>query len=799
MKLGYQNEDLSGWKGKWIFIGYRSSLRNTYRRYRKTFSLQKKELKSATIRITAETRYLLWVNGQYVTRGPAKCYPWYQAYDTLDISAYLKPGKNSIAVLVHIIGKTTYSSIWRDKAGLLVDGEIKFKDGSGLRVDTDSSWKIIVDPARSSEGQQLMLPLSFQEIFDSRKDLPGWTLPDFDDSTWKKPDIFGKIPIGTVPAGTFPWSNMINREIPLLEEKITHFTGTTCFFRGTNDKDWQDNSKLMNHLEKEKRIKADASNIRVEMNGQILSSILVKPAGKNNFSAVVLDLGKTSVGCPRLKIKAATGGEVIDFYYATRHPDDELFMTVTQPNDAKNKKKQKVKKAPETETGHDGLTDRYICKAGEQDFETFLFKGYRYLMLVFRNVVKPLKIAEINNNFVAYPVIHKGSFECSDETFNKIWKLCENGLRICMLDSYIDCPDREQAQWMFDGLIEGETNFFSFGDKDLFRRLIRQCAQNQTPEGLLYAVFPVEHFVLIIVDFNLHWLQAADRYYYYTKDKTILAEIFPVAEKNLAWFEKLAGKEKLLKNPEGLWLWLDWSTLKKSGTSATFNLQYMRTLQAMQRICKLTGKNAAPYKKQEAAVKKALIRTFYDKKHGVWYENYNNGKLTQLSQHANALACLAGLPSGKGSLEILKQSFLKESKKKPIASAGFSFYVLESLFKLKEETKALDLIKEGWGFMLKHGATSTWETFFSLTRGTVCHGWSTHPIALLSKNVLGIKPVGPGWETFKFEPTKDLRITRAKGSVPTPYGEITAEWQRDANGKVVHSLNYPKEIRLVKK
>ncbi len=799
MKLGYQNEDLSGWKGKWIFIGYRSSLRNTYRRYRKTFSLQKKELKSATIRITAETRYLLWVNGQYVTRGPAKCYPWYQAYDTLDISAYLKPGKNSIAVLVHVIGKTTYSSIWRDKAGLLVDGEIKFKDGSGLRVDTDPSWKIIVDPARSSEGQQLMLPLSFQEIFDSRKDLPGWTLPDFDDSTWKKPDIFGKIPIGTVPAGTFPWSNMINREIPLLEEKITHFTGTTCFFRGTNDKNWQDNSKLMNHLEKEKRIKADASNIRVEMNGQILSSILVKPAGKNNFSAVVLDLGKTSVGCPRLKIKAATGGEVIDFYYATRHPDDELFMTVTQPNDAKNKKKQKVKKAPETETGHDGLADRYICKAGEQDFETFLFKGYRYLMLVFRNVVKPLKIAEINNNFVAYPVIHKGSFECSDETFNKIWKLCENGLRICMLDSYIDCPDREQAQWMFDGLIEGETNFFSFGDKDLFRRLIRQCAQNQTPEGLLYAVFPVEHFVLIIVDFNLHWLQAADRYYYYTKDKTILAEIFPVAEKNLAWFEKLAGKEKLLKNPEGLWLWLDWSTLKKSGTSATFNLQYMRTLQAMQRICKLTGKNAAPYKKQEAAVKKALVRTFYDKKHGVWYENYNNGKLTQLSQHANALACLAGLPSGKGSLEILKQSFLKESKKKPIASAGFSFYVLESLFKLKEETKALDLIKEGWGFMLKHGATSTWETFFSLTRGTVCHGWSTHPIALLSKNVLGIKPVGPGWETFKFEPTKDLRITRAKGSVPTPYGEITAEWQRDANGKVVHSLNYPKEIRLVKK
>ena len=798
MKLGYQNEDLSDWKGKWIFIGYRSSLRNAYRRYRKTFVLTKKKIASATIRITAETRYLLWVNGQYVTRGPAKCYPWYQAYDTLDISAYLKPGKNSLAVLMHIVGKTTYSNVWRDKAGLLFDGEIKLEDGNGVRVDTDSSWKIIVDPARSSEGQQLLLPLSFQEIFDGRKDLPGWTLPDYNDSEWKKPDVFGTVPIGTVPAGTFPWSNMVNREIPLLEEKITHFTGAICFSRGTNAKDWEDNSKLMNHLEEEKRIKAGESKISVKMNGQTAASIQVAPTGKNNFSSVVLDLGKTSVGCPRFKIKAAAGGEVIDFYYATRHPDDALFMKIVQPDATKNKSKKKVKKEPEDKNGRDGLVDRYICRKGEQDFETFLFKGYRYLMLVFRNVIKPLEIPEIENNFVAYPVIHKGSFECSDETFNKIWKLCEHGLRICMLDSYIDCPDREQAQWMFDGLIEGETNFFAFGDKDLFRRLVRQCAQNQTPDGLLYAVFPVEHFVLIVVDFNLHWLQAADRYYYYTKDKTILAEIYPVAVKNLAWFEKLAGENNLLENPEGLWLWLDWSTLKKTGTSATFNLQYMRTLQAMQRVCKIVGQNAAPYKKKEIAVKKALLKTFYDKKHGVWYENFNNGKLTQPGQQANALACLAGLPAGKGSLEILKQSFLKESEKKPVASPGFSFYILESLFKLKEEARALDLIKEGWGFMLKHGATSTWETFFALTRGTVCHGWSTHPLALLSKHVLGIKPVDPGWKTFKFEPTKDKRIINAKGKVPTPYGEISAEWQRDSKGKLVYSLNYPKEIKLIK-
>ena len=159
-----------------------------------------------------------------------------------------------------------------------------------------------------------------------------------------------------------------------------------------------------------------------------------------------------------------------------------------------------------------GMIDRYTCRKGDQVFEPFLFKGYRYLLLIFRNVHKTLQIREIKNNSISYPVKHSGSFECSDSALNDIWKLCEHGLEVCMLDSYVDCPDREQAQWMFDGRVMAEANFFSFGDKHLLRRMIRQCAQNQTPEGKLYAVFPVEYFGLIISDFNLAWIQAADQY-----------------------------------------------------------------------------------------------------------------------------------------------------------------------------------------------------------------------------------------------------------------------------------------------
>ncbi len=780
MKLGYQNEDLSNWKGKWIFLGAQQGLLNAFRRYRKTFVLPKKELQSAIIRMTAETRYLLWVNGQYVNRGPAKCYQWYQSYDTIDISAYLKPGKNSIAVLQHIVGKNTYSNVYYDsRAGILVDGEISFKDASSpLRIDTDTSWKAIIDPARSSKTPQLFIQLSFQESFDGRKDIPGWTLTDFNDAKWEHAAIVG-------PAGLFPWTNMEERGIPLFEERPELFTGVSCFYKGKNFPLWKDDNGLMRNLYAENRVKTISAGINVAVDQEGIRSINVPGTGKNNFLAMVLDLGKTSVGCPALEIKAAAGGEVIDFYYATRHPDSEMFLEVKNPDG-------------KFQAGQDGLVDRYTCRKGTQSFRPFHFKGYRFLMLVFRNVSRNLEISDIYNRFVGYPVLQKGSFKCSDETFNKIWEMCERTLRCCMLDSYVDCPDREQAQWVGDAMVESYVNFFAFADTALLKRLIRQCAQHQTNDGLLWAIFPADYYGLIIIESNFSWLFALDNYYYFTKDASMPAEVFPVAEKCLAWFERFAGEKKLLGNPQGYWLHLDWSTIDKRGITASLNLYYVLALQAMQRICRAAGQDPAPYLNQETSVKKILINTFYDKTKGAWYENYNNGRLSQISQHANALACLAGLPNGKGAVNILKQSFLKKStKKRPIASSYFAFFVLESLFRHKEDKRALELIKEGWGFMLDNGATTCWETFQSLTGGTVCHGWASHPLAFLSKYVLGIKPADKAWKAFRFEPTSDTRISSAKGKVPTPYGEITAEWQRDANGKLEYSLDYPKKIKLI--
>ena len=791
LKLGYQQESLAGWQGKWIDTGTQNIYINKYRRYRKTFELSDDSIISAEIRISGDTRYYLYINGEYVTRGPAKGFPWHQSYDKVDIKRYLRPGKNCISVLLHIWGVSTVSSVWRARAGIIVDGEVLMQNGQSIRVDTNESWKEIFDTARSSEGARLSRQQPFQEIFDARKDILGWKEIEFDDSRWSNAEVQG-------PAGITPWFGMEERGTPQLEEKLVPFVNVTRLFTGKNHPEWKDDRRLKDILLGEKRKVAKEGKIKVkkDYSGNIIS-LSVSPDASGKFNSVLLDLGRSSVGSPRLTIDSKEGGEVIDLYYSMRSDKEKFFVF------------------PGLEYCETALHDRYICRKSLQHFEPRHFKGYRYLLITFRDVKKTLEL-ELKHNFIAYPVKNRGSFECSDKLLNDIWKAGEWTLRCCMLDSYVDCPDREQGQYMGDALIEEEVNFYSFGDSALMRRMIRQCGQTQEQlkNGLMFGVFPTERQKVIIPDFNFTWLIAAEKFYFYTGDSSILAEIYPVAVKNLEYFKSTAGKDSLLPRPEGYWLFLDWSGLDKTGINCTYNLWYLLALQSMQKVCKILKKDPAPYRKQEAKVKKSLLSVFYDRNKGVWKESFDPAteKTVQMSQHANSLAYFAGLPVGAGGEKILLENFVdskilteseyykgKAAFNKPKVSSYFAYYVLDVLFNMGYPEKAIALIKNGWGGMLKRGATTYWETWGAIDNPwSICHAWSAHPLTLLSRYVLGVNPTGAKWSSFNFSPVKLKGVKWAKGSVPTPYGDIKVEWSRDNKGKLSYSVDCPPEVKWKK-
>src|SRR6187551_2207028 len=74
----------------------------------------------APLRLSADSGYVLWVNGAEVGRGPIRSQPRRLRYDEYDVAADLQPGRNVVAVLVTYYGHA--NSFWHPAASSGVMG-----------------------------------------------------------------------------------------------------------------------------------------------------------------------------------------------------------------------------------------------------------------------------------------------------------------------------------------------------------------------------------------------------------------------------------------------------------------------------------------------------------------------------------------------------------------------------------------------------------------------------------------------------------------------------------------------------
>ena len=82
-----------------------------------------------------------------------------------------------------------------------------------------------------------------------------------------------------------------------------------------------------------------------------------------------------------------------------------------------------------------------------------------------------------------------------------------------------------------------------------------------------------------------------------------------------------------------------------------------------------------------------------------------------------------------------------------------------------------------------------WETISPYgggpTGGSWDHGWSSGAAPALTNYALGVQPTSPGFATFSVTPHPD-GLQWARGTVPTPHGEIRVSWRLVGGRPVVH-------------
>lgn len=140
---------------------------------------------NALIYISADDYYKLYINGQFVTQGPAPSYHFNYNYNVIDVSKYLQKGENLIAV--HTLYQGLINRVWQsgdNRHGMILDLVI---DGETV-VASDESFKTSPHTAYTEMGT-CGYETQFLERYNSNAAEVGFEQIGFDDSRWEKAKI----------------------------------------------------------------------------------------------------------------------------------------------------------------------------------------------------------------------------------------------------------------------------------------------------------------------------------------------------------------------------------------------------------------------------------------------------------------------------------------------------------------------------------------------------------------------------------------------------------------------------------
>jgi hypothetical protein len=772
--------------------------RNVHHAFRHKLSLEDKP-SAAPVRVTADARYILWVNGAYVGRGPARCYPWRQAYDEYDLAPYLRKGTNWIAAQVHEFGLSNGQYIYSGKHGFIMEGQVKLASGATQPLRTGESWE-----ARRADWQ-MALPAyfawgqtGFQEGYDARLEPIGWR-EGTGESGWQRA-------VKVAAPGEGPWKTFESRGLKPMKETLVRPEAIVWAANGSNPPDATTSNNpwvVWNQSEFDPL----AELPKPDPDGWFT----VSPE-KDGFVALAFDYGWNHAAYPRVVVRGAQGGEVLDNGCAYGLKGDDRHPSVWG-----------VDSGPKSP----GQFDRFIARTGDSEWQSFILRGFRYQVVVVRaDHPVTFRVEAIRAHHDAGP---KLAFECSDPALNQVWEATDRTLRAGMLDAFVDNNFREQQQWIHDGCVAALGAWATYGDTSLWKRGLRQWGQSTTlePDGAINSAAPRkvgEAFgkteFECITDYNCVWPVALAQYHELTGDAELLREALPDLRRlMLQAIEAGMTTDGLFLHPPGRPVFLDWvqRPWDKNPYNLTLNLVVLRAFRSAARVAEIAGDEelVAHCRKRAREMTATVEARFWSDTHKGWRENVepsaavkadaraknwlrdpwqkitvnaierSKGNLnpTPCTRHANALAVLLKLGTTRqqnAAAELVVRAFQPDDSNNNGMSPLWTDKIFGALFEAGLDEDAIRLIQGNYGTWVTKRGAMHWSEGFHATRNTHAHSCGSSVNWLLTSYVLGIRPGSAGFRDAIFDP-RPGSLTSAKGSVPTPHGLINVVWQRKGN------------------
>lgn len=167
-----------------VKLEHPEGLLNRHILFRRKVKLGK--FKKATLQITADDYYKLYVNGKFVTQGPSPCYPCGYFYNEIDVSDYLTEGENTFAVHTYYQGLVNRVWVSADLRQMLY---FRLTCDGKVTLVSDESWKCADHTGYTACGK-IGYDTQFAECYDSASPETLFYLPEFDDSEWENASVY---------------------------------------------------------------------------------------------------------------------------------------------------------------------------------------------------------------------------------------------------------------------------------------------------------------------------------------------------------------------------------------------------------------------------------------------------------------------------------------------------------------------------------------------------------------------------------------------------------------------------------
>jgi alpha-L-rhamnosidase len=372
------------------------------------------------------------------------------------------------------------------------------------------------------------------------------------------------------------------------------------------------------------------------------------------------------------------------------------------------------------------------------------------------------------------------SFDSSSPALNQVWNLCRNSMEIFPFNGiYVD-GDRERLPYEADGYIHQMSAYAVDPEFTMLRYTFEFLLQHPT--------WPTEWRYHMIFIAWTDYLQTGNTDMLYRYYDALKPELIPWAATPNGLIKGFPDFPFSKKYSDVV----DWPACERDGflvkdgsylnyTNSINSAFYYRSLQIMANIANVIGRS------NDAAVYNDMAAKTYQSYNTVFWNNASQSYVdgvgtTHSAAHANFFPLAFGLVPPDRQAAVIKHlhSRIRANHGMPASVYGAQ-YLLEALFQANDTDTALGLLTangpRSWLNMIDMGSTLTIEAWNFADKPNLDwnHPWGAAPGNLITRFVLGVRPITPGYSQILIQPHLGQSLSYVRGTIPTIRGPVSLQ------------------------